>query len=157
MTTEKKKKSRFTRRRLVALGMAVVAIAGVGTCVYRANRPGIHNRLAHDLEGEEDARRKAQAPSDVIGRVEGHTGKVPNIVVILTDDLGYGDLGCYGSRAIRTPHIDRLAAEGMRFTDFYASAPICTPSRAGLLTGRYPHRTGLTLPFTAGEDTIFRL
>jgi uncharacterized sulfatase len=67
----------------------------------------------------------------------------PNIVLIVADDLGWGDLGCYGSPFIRTPHIDRLARRGVRMTDFYASANVCTPSRAGMLTGRYPIRTGL--------------
>jgi arylsulfatase A len=67
----------------------------------------------------------------------------PHFVIILADDLGYGDLGAYGQSAIRTPHIDRLARRGVRLTDFYAAANICTPSRAGLLTGRYPIRTGL--------------
>lgn len=67
----------------------------------------------------------------------------PNLVVILTDDLGYGDLGCYGSPTIRTPHLDRMAAEGLRFTDFYSAAEVCTPSRAALLTGRYPIRSGM--------------
>ncbi|MEM9479370.1 MAG: sulfatase [Verrucomicrobiota bacterium] len=66
-----------------------------------------------------------------------------NLVIIFADDLGYGDLGCYGSPIIRTPHIDRMAAEGLRFTDFYAAASVCTPSRAGLLTGRYPIRSGM--------------
>ncbi|MGF1451682.1 MAG: sulfatase [Opitutales bacterium] len=66
-----------------------------------------------------------------------------NIIVIYTDDQGYADLGCYGSDTIATPHLDRLAAEGARLTDFYASAPVCTPSRAGLLTGCYPARLGL--------------
>jgi arylsulfatase A len=67
----------------------------------------------------------------------------PNIVIILADDLGYGDLGCYGSPTIRTPHLDRMAADGMRFTDFYSAAEVCTPSRAALLTGRYPIRSGM--------------
>src|SRR5688500_6799391 len=68
----------------------------------------------------------------------------PNIVVIFCDDLGYGDLGCYGHPSIRTPNLDRMAREGMRFTDFYSCAAVCTPSRAGLLTGRYPVRSGMT-------------
>jgi arylsulfatase A len=67
----------------------------------------------------------------------------PNVVIIYADDLGYGDLGCYGHPAIRTPHIDRLASEGMRFTEFYSAAEVCTPSRTALLTGRYPIRSGM--------------
>ena len=67
----------------------------------------------------------------------------PNFVIILVDDLGYGDLGCYGHPSIRTPNLDRMAAEGMRFTDFYVAAEVCTPSRAALLTGRYPVRSGM--------------
>ena len=63
----------------------------------------------------------------------------PNIIVIFTDDQGYGDLGCYGSPNISTPNIDRMAAEGLRFTSFYA-APFCGPSRAQLMTGCYPSR-----------------
>jgi len=67
----------------------------------------------------------------------------PNILLIIADDLGYGDLGCYGNRVTRTPHIDRIAAEGMRFTNFTVSWPACTPSRGSILTGRYPQRNGL--------------
>lgn len=67
----------------------------------------------------------------------------PNVVLINCDDLGYGDLGCYGSR-MRTPNIDRLAAEGARFTNFYAASPVCSPARAALLTGRYAVRVGVT-------------
>ena len=70
----------------------------------------------------------------------------PNIVIILADDLGWGDLGCYGHPSIRTPNLDRMAAEGMRFTDFYSAAEVCTPSRAALLTGRYPIRSGMLQP-----------
>jgi arylsulfatase A-like enzyme len=68
----------------------------------------------------------------------------PNIIVLFADDLGYGDLACYGHPTIRTPELDRMAAEGMRFTQFYSGAPVCTPSRAALLTGRLPVRSGLT-------------
>jgi arylsulfatase A len=67
----------------------------------------------------------------------------PNIVIILCDDLGYGDLGIHGHPHIQTPNIDRLANEGMRFTNFYSTAPVCSPSRVGLLTGRSPNRAGV--------------
>ena len=64
----------------------------------------------------------------------------PNVLIILTDDQGSADAGCYGARDLATPAIDSLAARGVRFTQFYAAAPVCSPSRAGLLTGRYPLR-----------------
>ncbi len=67
----------------------------------------------------------------------------PNFVIVLCDDLGYGDLGCYGSTRIRTPHLDRFAAEGVRFTDCYSAAPVCSPARAAMLTGLIPDRTGV--------------
>lgn len=67
----------------------------------------------------------------------------PNIVLIFTDDQGFGDLGCYGSQTIATPHVDQLARTGMKFTDFHVAASVCTPSRAALLTGCYPNRIGL--------------
>ena len=66
-----------------------------------------------------------------------------NFIIIFADDQGYQDLGCFGSPHIRTPNIDRMADQGMKFTDFYVAAPLCTPSRAALLTGRYPRRLGL--------------
>jgi arylsulfatase A-like enzyme len=68
----------------------------------------------------------------------------PNFVFIFTDDLGYGDLGCFGSQTIRTPHLDRLAREGRKFTSFLVASSVCSPSRAALLTGSYPKRTGVT-------------
>jgi arylsulfatase A-like enzyme len=67
----------------------------------------------------------------------------PNFVVIFADDLGYGDLGVFGHPTIKTPHIDQMAYEGQKWTSFYAAAPVCTPSRAGLLTGRLPIRSGM--------------
>src|SRR5262249_47465094 len=67
----------------------------------------------------------------------------PNFILILADDLGYADLACYGSTKNRTPHLDRMAKEGVRFTSFYAIANVCTPTRASLMTGCYPRRLGL--------------
>lgn len=71
-------------------------------------------------------------------------GTKPNIVLIFADDQGYGDLGCFGSTTIRTPHLDRLAKEGRKFTSFMSASSVCTPSRSALLTGCYPHRIGLS-------------
>ena len=67
----------------------------------------------------------------------------PNVVVILADDLGYGDLGSYGARDLKSPHIDDLVRRGMKFTNFYANCPVCSPTRASLLTGRYPELVGV--------------
>jgi arylsulfatase A-like enzyme len=67
----------------------------------------------------------------------GETERRPNVVFILADDLGYGDLGCFGQQKIKTPHLDRLAAEGVRFTQAYAGATVCAPSRCGLMTGKH--------------------
>lgn len=67
----------------------------------------------------------------------------PNVVIVFTDDLGYGDISCYGSEKVETPHIDKLASEGVLCTDFYVTTPYCAPSRATLLTGRFPLRHGL--------------
>lgn len=86
------------------------------------------------------------APPNVAMINTGHTpaaagpAKRPNIILIMADDLGYGSLGCYGSKEISTPNIDRLAASGMRFTDFHSNGPMCSPTRAALMTGRYQQR-----------------
>jgi len=76
----------------------------------------------------------------------------PNFVIIMADDLGYGDIGCYGSQRIHTPEIDRLAAEGMRFTDFHSSGAVCSPTRAGLMTGRYQQRAGIPAVIVANPN-----
>ncbi|UCC22077.1 MAG: sulfatase-like hydrolase/transferase, partial [Planctomycetota bacterium] len=70
--------------------------------------------------------------------------KKPNFVFILIDDMGWTDAGCYGSTFYETPNIDKLAAEGMRFTNAYAACPVCSPTRASILTGKYPARINLT-------------
>src|SRR5205823_14654776 len=68
----------------------------------------------------------------------------PNVLFVLIDDMGYTDLGCYGGQRAKTPAIDRLASEGIRFTQFYVNAPICSPSRVAFLTGQYPNRWRIT-------------
>src|SRR5258708_2427721 len=68
----------------------------------------------------------------------------PNVVLIVADDLGWADPGCYGSKFHRTPHLDRMAAEGRRFTQAYAASPVCSPTRAALMTGKHPARLRLT-------------
>jgi arylsulfatase A len=80
----------------------------------------------------------------------------PNIVVLLCDDLGYGDLGCFAHPQMRTPHLDRLAAQGVRLTHCYSSSPVCSPSRAGLLTGRVPNRLGIRDWIPAGSGVFLR-
>ncbi|MCS5491341.1 sulfatase-like hydrolase/transferase [Algoriphagus limi] len=75
------------------------------------------------------------------------SSELPNIVFIFTDDLGYGDLGCFGATDILTPNIDRIADEGIKFTNFLSASPVCSPSRAGLLTGRMPQRMGINQVF----------
>lgn len=78
------------------------------------------------------------------GNAHAQVSQKPNLVIIFADDLGYGDLGVYGHPTIRTPNLDRMAGEGMKFTQFYVGASVCTPSRAALLTGRLPVRSGMT-------------
>ena len=76
---------------------------------------------------------------------------MPNVILIMADDLGYGDIGCYGNKDIKTPALDRIAEEGMKFLSYYSNGPVCTPTRASLLTGNYPQRTGLEGVIYAAE------
>lgn len=80
---------------------------------------------------------------DAAGVEPGTSRRPPNVVIVFADDLGYADLGCYGAREIATPNLDRMAAEGLRFTDFYVAQAVCSASRAALLTGCYPNRVGI--------------
>ena len=83
------------------------------------------------------------AVSAFVGSIVIAADSKPNFVIIFTDDQGYGDLSCFGSTKIKTPHIDRMAEEGRKFTNFMVASPVCTPSRAALLTGCYPKRVGM--------------
>lgn len=93
--------------------------------------------------------------SDSARQASGQFGCKPNIILILADDLGYGDVGCYGSKIINTPNIDALAKGGMRFTDFHSNGPMCSPTRAAVLTGRYQQRCGIegVLSVKSNRDT----
>jgi arylsulfatase A len=127
---------RYTRRdflRHAAVAAGTVAVGGVG---YR----GVRNHVGRDFDitGSRAHLARVQPAADPTA--------LPNIVLIVADDLGYGDLGCYGSSAIRTPNIDALAAQGARLTGFCAASPLCSPSRASLMTGRYSVRSHVTVP-----------
>lgn len=88
----------------------------------------------------------------LVSAAMGQSSELPNIIIIFTDDQGYGDLGCYGSTDIQTPTIDSLAKKGIRFTNFYVSQAVCSASRASLLTGCYPNRIGLTGALSPNSD-----
>ncbi|HMP31175.1 MAG TPA: sulfatase-like hydrolase/transferase, partial [Saprospiraceae bacterium] len=80
----------------------------------------------------------------------------PNVVFILIDDLGYGDLANYGHQYAKTPNIDKLAKQGVKFTNFYSPSPLCSPSRASMLTGRTPFRLGIQSWIPEGENVYLR-
>jgi arylsulfatase A-like enzyme len=91
----------------------------------------------------------------VSGAGHAHAKRKPNFIVVMADDLGYGDIGPYGNKLIPTPNIDRMAAEGVTLTDYYAPAAVCTPSRAGMLTGRYAMRSGMAqVLFPSSENGL---
>lgn len=141
---------RVTRRTFLKGSLAAGGALLVGGCSYR---------LAANALGKEFDVARSQALLDGI-QPAANPAELPNILVISTDDLGYGDLGSHGSRAIRTPNLDRMAAEGVRLTNHYSSAPLCSPSRASLLTGRYAIRSHIAVPlYPAGSfmDIVFRV
>lgn len=137
-------RSSLSRRKLILLAGGAAAALAVGYLGARKLLDGA-GRYASDLA----ARTRGLGQ---IKKLPGFVGERPNVVLILCDDLGQGDAGAYGNRTLRTPNIDSLAREGVRFTDFYASASLCTPSRAGLLTGRYAIRSDLIFPVQSGRQ-----
>ena len=139
--------------RLIRWLPIVVVLAFAGWWLLFARRPRIEPGLRADIDPAPftDPVKDAQPVAQVVKPSGDQPARKPNIVLVLADDLGYGDIEAYGTRAIRTPNLDRLAQEGVRFTNFYASASICSPSRAGLLTGRYPVRTGVSYIIFASE------
>ncbi|MEM1294479.1 MAG: sulfatase-like hydrolase/transferase [Verrucomicrobiota bacterium] len=101
---------------------------------------------ASSRESAKTAKTRSGAPSGA-----------PNVIFMLTDDLGYSDISCYGAKKVKTPHLDRLAAEGMMFMDFHTAASICSPSRAAFLTGAYPQRAGLYMGINPGRTAHWYL
>src|SRR5437868_13982136 len=100
------------------------------------------------------------AALSTVAPVPGAPGRRPNFIIFLADDLGCHDIGAWGATDLKTPNIDALAASGSRFTNWYAAAPVCAPSRAALLTGRYPIRAGVPNngpPPKPSEQTIASL
>jgi arylsulfatase A-like enzyme len=104
--------------------------------------------------GSHDASAQAASPATTGSGVPGHAR--PNVLFILADDLGYGDLSCYGRPDYKTPVLDRFATQGLKFTSNYAAAPVCTPTRCGFITGRYPQRlpVGLEEPLTRRSPAV---
>jgi arylsulfatase A len=86
-----------------------------------------------------------------VREISGSIAERPNIILIMADDLGYGDISCYGSEKIKTPNIDSLARGGLKFTDYHSNCPVCSPTRAALLTGRYQQRCGIEGVVTAAK------
>ena len=147
--------NRITRRSFVkmsAVTAASVAGAGLMACGSKVG----DRQHSDGFDAGLYSGGKRIAPEKVIGKLPGFAGRRPNIITILCDDLGWGDIGCYGSKSIRTPNIDGLARQGVRFTDFYSSCSVCTPSRYGLLSGRYPVRSGLIFVIPASNESTMR-
>ncbi|HDP34192.1 MAG TPA: hypothetical protein ENN29_03675 [Candidatus Hydrogenedentes bacterium] len=147
----------MNKKRIAALVAAVAVVVVISSLVairkmlflFAPNVYGLHAALFTEPE-------RAVAPVSTVVQQQARRSRPPNIIVILADDLGYGDVGIHGGGVIQTPHMDALAGEGAHFTSFYAAAPVCSPSRAGLLTGRYPLRSGIVGPLQASQDTFAR-
>ena len=148
---ETSRKKHFVLRPLLLTGFLLVAF----TVLYLAGRVLLYRQV-------DDQQHLAlkRAYLEQISAQKKELSARPNVVVILFDDLGYGDIGAYGGEAIATPHLDRLAAEGLLFTNGYSPSPYCSASRAGLLTGRYAVRSGLDHVVQvpgSWQDTLERL
>jgi arylsulfatase A len=145
----------ITRRSFIRMGSAAMLGAMGAGLLGCADKIGdsAHNVLFSPNEYTKTGPHRVPAHT-LINKIDGYAGPQPNIIVILCDDMGHGDLGCNGNRAIRTPAIDRLASEGVRFTDFYSSCSVCSPSRYGLLTGRYPVRGGFNSALSPADESI---
>jgi len=128
------KNPKISRRDFLKGSLIVGGAFAVGGLGYRA----VYNHIRRDFDPD-----RSQSYLDSIQLIE-NSQNSPNIIIIFTDDLGYGDLGVYGNNTISTPNLDSMATQGARLTQFYSTAPLCSPARAGLLTCRYPIHTMVT-------------
>jgi arylsulfatase A len=142
--------------KLIRWVLIVAVLAIGGWWLVAGGRSRVEPGLSADIDPAPftNPAKDAQPVAQVVKPNGKGAPRKPNFVIILADDLGYGDLEAYGTKAIRTPQLDRLAQEGVRFTQFYASANVCSPSRAGLLTGRYPVRTGVSYVIFASDISL---
>lgn len=132
---------------LVASALLAITVLFILIFTAAPDRKGIDSEIYADGKGR---------PAEEVVKQAINKARKPNIIVILADDLGYGDLGVQGSNVLKTPNIDLMAKSGMRFTNYYASSSVCSPSRASLLTGRYPPRTGITNALQPTDGTLIR-
>ncbi len=139
---------RIARTAALIIGALVLALLCMGVLGLTARHLQV-TLFDTDVKAERLAQKQ-----DYLAAVPAAVENAPNVVVIFFDDLGWGDLSAYGNRLIRTPQMDQAAADGLQMTDFYAASPVCTPSRAALLTGRYPPRTGTDRHVFFPEDSF---
>ena len=125
--SEEKSSSRKTIRKVVIASVIILVLLGIFSLISGPSKKDWY-------DGKE---------AEALKEVANFTGDRPNVIIIMADDLGVGDLTSYGGTSIKTPNLDSLSGGGMRFNDFYSCNAICAPSRSGLLTGRYPIRTGI--------------
>src|SRR5882672_3774393 len=133
--------------------VSALAILTASSCLAQAPELSKAMRTSESLEPARSFPARQQAAQSKLDALRARTGKRPNIVWLLIDDMGYGDPGAFGGGALvgaATPNMDRLAREGLKLTSTY-SQPTCTPTRSAILTGRLPVRTGLTRPILAGD------
>ncbi len=139
-------KKRWNRKRIVRLSIVFIValffLMGALKLLKRKDIDDLYGAYPDEADLKDPAVVDVNAPK-------------PNVIIVYMDDLGYGDLGCFGSGAIHTPNIDKMADEGAIFTNYHSVASVCAPSRAGLLTGRYPFRTGVIgNPYPADEPFV---
>ena len=138
-------------RMLAGVAWLIVGVVNAQELSKRRTEPPAAEKLV--FVPNDQAMSAKQRLLDKIAKVGGEDQRPANVVLILADDLGYADTSIYGSKSIPTPHIDALAAGGVRFTDAYVTAATCSPSRAGLMSGRYQQRFGFEFNTSGGAIT----